>query len=256
MDGLGGPASPAESRFRAETAGRMEYQAPAPEEIDLEGDPTWQKIQSSFDNILGGMAKMDVEMPVALPDTQNPQDVLRYLGELEKAGIDSRASASYLAAGQRGGMNFGDALNMMKFLYQQQKDHMQMLATIIPNIEDANLRSEMSTQLMNMMQPGHFGTVARSLFKFRSAEGTQALTEENVEETTEFRRVAESYAPQLESLYQAKDQANYDLMMNSIYDLLLTQYKWPENVVKKATDRIHAEVVTRSRAKELGGEIY
>jgi hypothetical protein len=256
MDGLGEPRSPEESRFRAETAERMRYPAAAPEEVNLEGDPTWQKIRSSFDDILGGMARMDVEMPIALPDTQDPQDVLRYLGELEKAGIDSRASASYLGAQQRGGMQFGDALNMMKFIYQQQKDNMQMLATIIPNIEDADLRSQMSTQLLNMMQPGHFGTVARSVFKFSGAEGTQAITEENIEETMEFRRIADSYAPQLESLYQAKDQKNYDLMMNSIYDMLLTQYKWPEDVVKKATDRIHAEVVTRSRAKELGSEIY
>lgn len=251
MDGLGGPASPAESRFRAETANRMRYPAAAPQEMDFSNDPVWQRIDSAFNDILGNVANMDVEMPVALPDTSDPQDVLRYLTDLEKAGVDSRAQASYLSAGQRGGMQFSDALNMMKFLYQQQQNNMKMLASILPNVKDEKMQATLSTQLLNMMTPGHFATEITGLFG--GGGKTAMVSDENITDTVEFKRVADAYKPQLAALAKAGDQENYDLMMNQIEQLLKKEYKWPDNVAEAALQKIHADALT---AKMAAGDIY
>ena len=252
MDAFGGSVSMG-SNFSPDTGDKMSYPEGTSPEMNLDDDPTWQKIKSSFDDILGGMANMNVEMPIALPDTKNPQDVLRYLGELEKSGIDSRASASYMAAQNKGQMDFGDALNMMKFLYQQNQDHMKMIASIIPHVDDKDMKAQLSTQLMNMMQPGYFGTVASSWFKPSSMEGTKALTSENVGNTMEFKRIADAYMPQLESLVKAGDNENYDLIMNQIEQMLLDQYKWPQNVVDEAMQQIHSRSL-RAKDTSMYGE--
>lgn len=244
-------ASPDESRFRAETADRMRYPAAAPQEVDLSGDPIWEKIQGSFNDILGSYANMDVEMPVALPDTNDPQDVLRYLTELEKAGVDSRAQASYLASGQRGGMQFSDALSMMKFLYQQNKDNMSMLAQVLPNIKDEKMQATLSTQLLNMMSPGYFGTEITGLMG--GGGRTAMVSEQNVINTVEFQRISDAYKPQLAALARAKDNENYDLMMNQIERLLKEQYKWPDNIVEAALQKIHADAIS---AKMAAGDMY
>lgn len=215
----------------------------------LQGDPVWEAIENEFMDILGDIHDMPVEMPIAPPDMEDPQDQLRYLGELGRAGIPGGPSATMMAAG-RGGMDFKDSLAMMKFLYTQQKDTMNALLKVIPNVADKDLQAQMVTQVMNMMTPGQFTTMPEPWHRWGEAR-TVMISPENVLDTEEYDALEESYGDAIAALIKGKDETKANTLMESIEEMIGKQFKWTPQVTQAALKELWTEASRRAATAEV-----
>lgn len=233
----------------------MGRQVPIP---DIQGDPFWGEMESLLQDRLGDMLDMDVQMPIKLPNMEDPKDQVRFLMELKKRGFDSQDVAMLMGkqgmgAGGEAGMKFSDALGLMKFMYQQQKDNLTQAMTIIPHIADPATQTEMVKRVMDQLVGGKgMMEIFETGFPGFKEPVVRPVSPESVKQSQGFKQLQDAYSGTLEDLMvkskKSGDRSELDTFEDNLREVIKSNYGWPDPVIEKAME----EIWNTAYAKSIG----
>lgn len=207
-------------------------------------DPLWDEIESTFQDILGEYANLEMDMPIQPPDMGDPQDQLRYLKDLEALGMGSASSASLM----RGQQDLGQALKIMQFQHKVQKDQTDMLMKLLPALEgNKELQAMFSAELLNRMMPGQFDVEPGGMV-FGDPTVTR-LTPETAKEGMLYKTISTAMTPKALELMEAKDQEGTNAYFEALIDQLV-EGGISQQVAENIADGIYADILGQIKAKE------
>ncbi len=214
-------------------------------------DPLWKEIESTFSDILGDYADMDLDMPIQPPNMEDPQDQLRYLKDLEALGMSSAPSAAMM---KQQGVNLSQALQIVKYQHQLEKENTDMMMKLLPMLEGSpELQATMSAQLMNKMMPGQFDVQDKSLFGglFGEEPGVTRIDPENVTKGMVFEGISGAITPEVLELTQRAKETRSEGDAQAVNDYLnnlidqLSKGGMNREAAEAIADKIYADVVSQ-----------
>jgi hypothetical protein len=236
---MGDPASSVGGQALTRMTRQSAPRTPAP-------DSLWSDIESTFQDILGEYANMDLDMPIKPPDMKDPQDQMRYLKDLEALGMSSAPSAALM------GSNIRAAMELITAQGEQQKQAIDMLMKVAPLVQDnPEMSAFLGVNILNTMFPGQFDIQDKSALGGWAGEtpGVGRLTPENATEGELFKGISTMATPQATEFYNAGDKEG----LKNYLDLILKQLvagKMDEAVAITIVNQIHADAIGASKARE------
>jgi len=235
---MGDPAASSGGRALQNMANRG---APRPPQ----DDPLWGEIESTFSDILGEYANLDLDMPIKPPNMEDPQDQMRYLKDLEALGMSSAPSAALM------GKNISAAMELITAQGKQQKQAIDMLMKVAPLVADnPEMSAFLGVNILNMMFPGQMDIQDKgSDFWPGEVPGVARLTPENAIEGEIFEGIATMAQPKASEFAKAGDSKG----LKNYLDNLLAQMiagNIDEAVAITMINKIHADAIGAKKAEE------
>ncbi len=211
-------------------------------------DPLWNDIESTFQDILGEYANMDLDMPIQPPDMQDPtgQDQMRYLKDLEALGMSSAPSAALMGA------NIRAAMELITAKGKEQKDTIDMLMKVAPLVADnPEMSAFLGVNILNTMFPGQFDIQDKSALGGWLGEepGVGRLTPENAVEGELYQGISTMVLPKAQELAKAKDKEGLKTYLDALFAQLMVG-KMDEAVAITIINKIHADAIGAVKAEE------
>jgi len=235
---MGDPAASSGGRALQNMANRG---APRPPQ----DDPLWGEIESTFSDILGEYANLDLDMPIKPPDMQDPQDQMRYLKDLEALGMSSAPSAALM------GKNISAAMELITAQGKQQKQAIDMLMKVAPLVADnPEMSAFLGVNILNMMFPGQMDIQDKgSDFWPGEVPGVARITPENATEGQLYEGIATMTVPKAAELAKAGNKEGLKDYLDTLMDQLLAG-RVDEAVAITIVNKIHADALGAVKAEE------
>jgi len=238
---MGDPAASSGGRALQNMANRG---APRPPQ----DDPLWGEIESTFSDILGEYANLDLDMPIKPPDMQDPQDQMRYLKDLEALGMSSAPSAALM------GKNIAATVDLITAQGKQQKQAIDMLMKVAPLVADnKEMSAFIGANILSMMFPGQMDIQDKSLLggfgPFDEEPGVTRLTPENALEGQLFQGISTMAQSKASELAQTGDKEGLKNYLDVLMEQLLAG-KIDEAVAITIVNKIHADAIGAVKAEE------
>ncbi len=197
-------------------------------------DPLWADIESTFSDILGQYANLDLDMPIKPPDMESPQDQMRYLKDLEALGMSSAPSAALM------GSNIRAAMELIKAQGEQQKQTIDMLTKVAPLVADnPEMSAFLGVNILNTIFPGQFSTKEKpGLERGPPPPTVTRLTPENVEKTEVYKTLSALALPQVEEIMRGKNEESLQEYFDTLEAQLIAAKLSPD-VVRAITEALH-----------------
>jgi len=211
-------------------------------------DPVWDDIESTFQDVLGEYANLDLDMPIQPPDMSDSQDQMRYLKDLEALGMSSAPSAALM------GRNISAAMDLITAQSKAQKEQFDQVFKLLPMLEgNKDLQANMAAGLMNTLMPGQFDVQDQSLLggfgPFDEEPGVTRLTPENVLDGQLYQGISATAVPRASEFAKADDKTGLKHYLDVLLEQLLAG-KIDEAVAITIVNQIHADAIGARMAEE------